>query len=227
MRKFFSALSERFRQGLIGGLVGLGLGSFLIGPAALALVIPGQFAPRQFPTQQVHYERHVITLAAGSTANTTVATADGQTACITPASTTSAACSIRIGALPYNAFVVRGYVQVPTACNTGGTTPTCTISLGTASGGAQLVSAQSVATGIAGTAMTIVAANLGIAATGNGITSSGANGGFDLWFTLTEGAASGMTEATAGTIIVIVEYFAGNDGGCVVNVPIASSAAAC
>lgn len=226
MRKSISALFERFRQGLIGGLVGLGLGSFLIGPAALALVIPGQFAPRQFPTQQVHYERHVVSLAAGSTANTTVVTVDGVVACITAASTTSANCSVRIAALPYNAFVVRGYVQVPTACNTGGTGPACTLSLGTTSGGTQLVNGQSIISSIAGTAMTIVAANLGIAATGNGITASGANGGFDLFLTITETATT-MTEATTGTAIVVLEYFAGNDGGCVVNVPIAGTAAAC
>jgi hypothetical protein len=75
--------------------------------------------------------------------------------------------------------------------------------------------------------LTVVAANLGIAATGNGITATGANGGFYLWLTVTEGAASGMTEATAGTIVVVVEYFAGNDGGCLSFVAMGATAPAC
>lgn len=209
---------KRVADGFAGLIVGLAISAVLMGPAAMALVFPGQYAPRYFPTQQTAYERHVINIAAGSTANTSNVQADtAQNVCLTPASTTSASCSIRIGALPYNAYVVRAYAQVVTACNTGGTGPACTMSLGTASGGAQLVSAASVASTGGSTALTVVAANAGIAATGNNIASTGADGGFDLYLTITQTATS-MTEATAGTIVVVVEYFGANDGGCPTNV---------
>src|SRR5258707_12612793 len=41
-------------------IVGLGIGGFLLGPAALALVVPQQFPPRQFPTPQGHYTRFLV-----------------------------------------------------------------------------------------------------------------------------------------------------------------------
>jgi hypothetical protein len=216
-RNTMHSFLTKFRQGAAAFLVGLGIGSFLIGPAALALVFPGQYAPRYFPTQQVHYERHIINITAGSVANSSVATVDGaQNICIF---TITTACSVRIGAVPYNSFIVRATQQVVTACN--GTT--CTLALGTSSGGVNLVAAQSITASGGATALTVVAANAGIAATGNNVTASGANGGFDLWATLADATAG----ATAGTIVIVVEYFGPNDGGCLPNVPMASTAGPC
>jgi hypothetical protein len=219
MRKALSALLsfygrsiDRARQTAAAFLVGLGIGSFLVGPAALALVFPGQYAPRYFPTQQTHYERHLINITS------TACTAD--TAQNT-ALFSAGSCSIRIGALPYNAFVVRAALQITTACNAA---TTCTVALGTASGGAQLLAAQSILAA-AGTAVLTpaVAATAGILSTGNNTTASGANGGFDLFATIAQTGAA----ATAGTVVVILEYFGPNDGGCLPNVPMASTAGPC
>jgi len=171
--------------------------------SAFALTNPATFSPRMFPNQQTHYLRFTV----------------NYNSCPLPA--TAGSCNFKVGALPYNAFVVRGYIQVPTAFNS---TTTDTINIGTASGGAQLVSAQSTHTAIAGTALTIVAANLGIAATGNGIAATGNDGGFDVWVNM---AYTGASAATQGQAIVILEYFAPNDGSCLQNVPFGGTAGAC
>jgi hypothetical protein len=205
MRNLFNRLFDHARQTAAAFLVGLGIGSFLIGPAALALVFPGQYAPRYFPTQQVHYERHIINITA------TNFTADvAQNTCIFASST----CSLRFAALPYNAFILRGNWFQGTACNA---VTTCTMSIGTASGGAQIVSAQDIKTAATGApALTIVTAGQGAQVTGNNLASSGANGGFDLYVTVTfTGAAP-----SAGTIVFDLEYLGPNDGGCFHHVPI-------
>jgi hypothetical protein len=210
MRNFLRSAFARAGRALIPFVAGLGIGSFLIGPASLALVFPGQFAPRAFQTQQVHYSRHVINITA------TNFQADlAQNTCVFVAST----CSIRVGALPYNAFVVRAYWQVFTACNAA---TTCTLAIGTASGGGQLVAANTIAAITGSVAQTVVAANAGIAATGGGIAQTGLDGGFDIFLTvLFTGAAP-----TTGTVIVVLEYFGANDGGCIL-VPMGSTAGAC
>lgn len=213
MRNLFNRLTQRARDCLIASIVGLGVGSFLLGPAALALVFPGQQAPRYFPTQQTHYERHVVNITAGSLANSSVATVDfGQNTCIF---TITASCSVRIGAVPYNAFLVRAYVQITTACN--GTT--CTLALGTASASANIFAAQVFT---AATFLTPALANSGITVTGNNIAATGANGGFDLFLTLADATAG----ATAGTAVVVLEYIGSNDGGCT-QVPLTATSGPC
>jgi hypothetical protein len=194
-------------------IVGLGIGGFLLGPAALALVFPGQFAPRQFPSQQIHYERHVINITS------TNFTADqAQNSCVFAAGT----CSARIAALPYNSFIVRASSQLLTVCNAA---TTCTWSLGTASATpANIVAATSILTGVTTQIQSpaIVATGGGILLTGNGIAQTGANGGFDLFLNVTfTGAAP-----TTGTLVVVLEYYAPNDGGCS-YVPMGSTAVAC
>lgn len=180
--------------------------------AALALSIPPVFAPRVFLSQQTHYERHVVTItSSGCSADA------GQLGQVSNWS--SLACNVKVGAIPYNAFIVRGYIQAPTACNAG---TTCTFSLGNASGGAQYVSAQSVASTLNGTALTIVAANLGTNQSGNGIAQTGLDGGFDLWVNVTYSG----TAPTAGQFVFIIEYFGPNDGGCA-PVPQGSTATIC
>jgi hypothetical protein len=212
MPNLFKRLVTRARDAVIGGMVGAGIASLLLGPAALALVFPGQYAPRYFPTQQTHYERHIINITSTScqadTAQNIALFAAGS-------------CSIRIGALPYNAFVVRAALQIPTACNAG---TTCTLAVGTASAGAQLLAAQSILAA-AGTGVLVpaVAATAGILSTGNSITATGANGGFDLYATI----AQTGTAATAGTVVFVLEYYGPNDGGCFPNVAMASTAGPC
>jgi hypothetical protein len=173
----------------------------LIGATALvyALVVPASYPPRQFNTQQTHYLRFSFpyngcTLVAGT-------------------------CSVKVGAVPYNAFIVRAYQQVYTAFNSG---TTDTIGLGTSSGGVNIVAAQTVHAATAGLPLTVVAANIGTAATGNGATQTGTNGGFDIFVTYTQTGAA----PSAGNASLIVEYFGPNDGSCQ-TVPQNSTAPGC
>lgn len=198
-----------FLAGLVVGLFLAASAATVIVPA-LALVFPGQFAPRQFATQQTHYARHVVTITA------TQYTVDNQLACVFAAST----CSVRIGALPYNAYIERAGYQPTVVCNAA---TTCTLSLGTASAGTQLVNAADIkGAGTAGISATVVAANRGIAVTGNGIAQTGADGGFDMFLTITFSGAAPST----GTVVFWLEYFSSNDGGCS-NVAMGSTAGAC
>lgn len=215
MRKLFTKLW----QGAVAALVGASLFGLIGGPA-LALTNPPTFAPRMFPDQVVHYERHVVNIATGS------ATIDGQVPCVTTVNgTTSADCNAKIGAVPYNALLVRAEIVVTTGCNTGGTGPTCVLNIGTASGGAQIVSAQTIAATTAFTALGASFVGGGIAVTGNNITPTGANGGFDLWLNVHQ-AATAIVQASAGTFVIVIEYIAPNDGGCI-NVPLATPSPAC
>jgi hypothetical protein len=212
MRNILRSVLTRASRALIPFVAGLGIGSLVIGPAALALVFPGQFGPRQFPTQQTHYERHVINITSTSFQGDLA-----QNTCVFAAGT----CSIRVGALPYNAFVVRAYTQTFTACNAA---TTCTLAVGTTSGGGQLVTgaSNSIIAVTGAVANTVVAANAGIVATGGGAAQTGLDGGFDLWLTVTfTGAAP-----TTGTVIFVLEYFSNNDGGCI-YVPMTATAGAC
>jgi hypothetical protein len=208
MRKF------SLRSFLAGGIAGLFLAGAIatgLGPA-LALVFPGQYAPRYFPTQQVHYERHIINITA-----TNFQADVAQNTCIFSGST----CSLRFAAVPYNAFILRGNWFQSTACNAA---TTCTMSIATTSAGTNIVNAQDIKTAATGApALTIATGGQGAQVTGNGTTQSGANGGFDLFVTVTfTGAAP-----TAGTIVFDLEYLGPNDGGCLPNVPMASTAVAC
>jgi hypothetical protein len=197
------------RKYLRSALAGLGVGLTLfaavalnLAPIAYALTIPPTFAPRYFPWQVTHYSRHLITVS-----STGIQVDNGPAANFTAGSA-----SVKVGAIPYNSFVVRGYQQVVTACNAG---TTCTLAVGTASGGGQLVAAQPILSAGGSTALTIVAANAGIAATGNNIAQTGADGGFDLYVTVAQTGAV----ATAGTVVLVLEYFANNDGACTPGVP--------
>jgi hypothetical protein len=173
----------------------------LLGASALvyALIVPASYPPRQFNTQQTHYIRFTFPY----------------NGCVLVTGT----CSVKVGSVPYNAFITRGYQQVYTAFNSG---TTDTLAIGTSSGGAQLVAAQSVHAAGPGAGLTIVAANLGTAATGNGATQTGANGGFDIYATYAQTGAA----PSAGSASVILEYFAPNDGSCVVA-PVGSTAPGC
>lgn len=211
MSKFLKAIGRNIANVVFPAILGLSV----ISMAAFALTVPGQFAPRQFVTQQTGYIRlNVQASGQGLNVNGVFCQA---------AATGGGNCSVRVGAVPYNSFIVRAYQQILTSFNS---TTTDTIGIGTASGSANqnLVAAQSVhgATGGA-TALTIVAANAGITVTGNNITATGANGGFDLWVTF---VYTGASIATAGQAIIVLEYFAPNDGTCT-DVALGQTAAAC
>lgn len=169
--------------------------------AALALTIPPTFTPRQFPSQQTHYLRFTV----------------NWNSCVL----SSGSCTFKVGAVPYNSFVIRGYQQIVTNFNSG-TTDTLAVGV-TSTSANELVTAQSVHTGSGGaTALTIVSTNAGTVATGDGATATGNDGGFDIWVKYAQTGAA----PTAGQAILVLEYFAPNDGTCV-GVPIGGSGVAC
>lgn len=179
---------------------GLVAGCMLAGALApaFALTVPPTFSPRYFPSQQKHYLRTTITF--------------NQCAFV------SLVASCKVGALPYNAFVTNIWTQVTTAFNAG---TSDTVTIGTSSGGAQLMAGVAVST--TGNAVAQTVATPGIAATGNGITATGADGGFDVWVTQTVVGAL----PTTGQLTLVIEYFANNDGTCTPAVPLGGSAPAC
>jgi hypothetical protein len=189
---------RNFLRSVIAGVAGALMLTGALAPA-LALTVPPTYAPRAFNTQQTHYIRFTFAF----------------NGCVLVSNT----CSVKVGSLPYNAFVVRAYQQVTTAFNSG---TTDTVALGVSSGGAQLVAAQSVHASTAGTALTVVAANLGLAVTGNNVTPTGADGGFDVYVTYAQTGAA----PTAGQATYIIEYFAANDGSCS-PVPLATAQPPC
>jgi len=188
MRNLFSRALSYMRQSAAALVVGLGLGAVLLGPAALALVVPANFAPRQFPTQQTHYLRFAINF----------------NSCI-PVSLT---CSFKVGALPYNAFVVRAFTQTYSTF-TGATTETASFGI-TSTSANELMAATTILTAGNAVAQTVAAGGLGTTVTGNGTTSTGGNGGFDVFVKLTATVAN----PTAGAAVGIIEYIAPNDGAC-------------
>jgi len=189
------------------GAVAAGL--FLFAALATTMVVPaysqavpgGQrsFSPRMFQTQQTHYLRFSVAFNS-----------------CTPAGN----CTVKVGALPYNAFLLRVYYQGEVAF--GSTTNL--ISLGTTSTTA--VNIMAAVTGFQATLApvqgTLVAGNLGVVLTGNGIAQSGTLGGFDVYATMTFTGAT----PTAGLAAFVLEYAAPNDGSCA-PVPLGSTATGC
>lgn len=183
MKKLFNRVGGGF-------LAGLALPLSLLATGVMALTIPATFSQRMFPTEQTHYIRWVANF----------------NSCTIPI---AGNCSFKFASIPYNSYLLRVSQQVTTAFNS---TTTDTLAVGTATGGAQVVAAQSTHAGTAGLPLTVVAANLGIAATGNGIAQTGTNGGFDLWTTM---ASTGAAAPTQGVAVLVLEYIAPNDGACV------------
>jgi hypothetical protein len=189
-----------YRRAIARGFAVCSLVAALVAPA-IALAAPAVPPPRIFPSQQTHYLRFTVSF----------------NACVLAAGS----CAVKVGALPYNAFVVRGYQQIVTNFNSG---TTDTVSVGVSPGNAnELVAAQSVHAGAGGiTALTLAATGSGTQATGAGATQSGSNGGFDVWVKYSQ---TGFLP-TAGTAVIVLEYFAPNDGTCTA-VPSGASAPAC
>jgi hypothetical protein len=162
-------------------------GAFTLASAALALTFPPTFAPRQFNTQQTHYLRFTVNF----------------NSCVLASGT----CSVKVGAVPYNAFIVRAYQQIITPFNSG---TSDTVALGTSSGGTQLVANTNSVHSAAGSAAPLTLVAPGITPTGNGTTPNGGDGGFDIWAVY----AQAGTAPTAGQDVIVIEYIAPNDGAC-------------
>lgn len=168
--------------------------------SAYALTVPAQFSPRIFPDQQTHYLRFSFAF----------------NSCVTVTNT----CTLKVGALPYNAFLTTIHKQIITTFNP---TTSATVSLNVSGAGAGVMAAFNVFTGQATTAATDTTfTGAGELVTGSGATPTGANGGFDLYATYTVGGGT----ATQGLVIFVVEYIAPNDGQCA-PVPLGSTATAC
>jgi hypothetical protein len=174
-----------------GLLAGLALALLVVGSGLYVAAQP-VFSPRIFPTQQVHYMRFPVNF----------------NSCPLPAAAGN--CSYKVGAVPYNSWILRGVLEVFTSFNS---TTTDTVALSTASGTGALLVAGTSTHGAAGvTQLTIVTATgLGVQSTGNNIAQTGSNGGFDIWANL---AYTGASPATAGAAAIVLEYAAPNDGLC-------------
>jgi hypothetical protein len=177
----------------IGGFAAAFLTGIAVSTLAFALVLPQQYAPRQFSSQQTHYLR----------INVTFNSVNGQ-----PCVLVSNACSVKAGAVPYNALILRAYQEIVTSFNSG---TTDTLAVGISKSGAELVAAQSVHGAAGGpSALTLASSGSGIQVTGAGATQTGANGGFDIWVTFAQTGAA----PSAGQAILVVEYIAPNDSTC-------------
>lgn len=158
-----------------------------------------QIPPRLHQTQQTHYLR--FSVSANSCLYAPLV------------------CSIKVGALPYNAFITRAYHQTTTTWNAG---TSASVGLGTVTPAVNIVASTNVTTAGNAVATTMVAAGLGVSVTGNGIAQSGAAGGFDVFATITIVGAL----PTAGSTQYVLEYIAPNDGKCRA-VPLGETAPAC
>lgn len=185
---------NRLLSAAVGLIVGMAVGTQFLGPA-LGLIVPPNYPPRQFPTQQIHYIRFAIPF----------------NACVPTGN-----CSVKIGAVPYNAFLSKVDTYTTTAWNS----TTNLLALGTSSGGATIRAATTIAA--AANTIDTAFAGIGLAATGNGATQTGGNGGFDVWATL---SFTG-TAPSAGQTTVVIEYYGANDGSCA-PVPMNQTAGAC
>jgi hypothetical protein len=193
------------------GAVGIALSVFAtaaivvvpIVPAfAQAPIAPRSFTPRMFNTQQTHYLRFAMN------ANSCVYV--------------SLVCTYKVGTVPYNAFMVRAYTQTFTTFS-GNSISAMTASFGTtATAATNLMAAATILTAGNAVAQTVAAGGLGATVTGGNITPTGAEGGFDIYVTLTASTGS----PTAGVAVGILEYIAPNDGACF-NYPLATAEPGC
>jgi hypothetical protein len=206
----------------IGGAIAAAL--FVAGVMATVLIIPASaqplgppgarsFPPREFLSQQTHYLRFTF----------------NYNSCVIPAG--AAVCALKVGTLPYNAFLTQINLDLITVFNP---TTSATIGLSTAATGATILAAQNVFTGatlgaapyvFCGTSCGAASfAGIGVAVTGAGIAQSGTLGGFDVYAVYTTGANG--SQGTTGSLVGIIQYIAPNDGNCIA-VPLGATAVAC
>lgn len=188
---------RKFLRNTVAAL-GMFLASLAAISPALALTAPPTFAPRMFQTQQTHYLRFSVNF----------------NSC---AFGTGLVCTAKVGNLPYNAFIVRGYTQIVATWNAG---TSASIGLGTNSPATNLLASAANGAAAAGAAFTPL--SIGQNLVGNGAVSTGQDGGFDIFATITVVGSL----PTTGSTTYIIEYVAPNDGSCT-NVPMASTPAGC
>jgi hypothetical protein len=186
--------------------------AFII-PTFAQVIAPRSFPPRQFNTQQTHYLRFTF----------------NYNSCPMPAA--AAVCSIKVGAVPYNAFLKTVIMDLITVFNP---TTSATLGLSTTATGATILGAVNVFTGATtGTAPYVYCgtscgagtfAGIGLAVTGNSTAQTGAMGGFDVYVVYTSGANA--SNGTTGQAIFVIEYIAPNDGTCA-PVAVGATAGAC
>lgn len=221
---------------------------------ALALVVPQNFAPRYFASQQTHYLRFTVNFNDCTLVSNT--------------------CSVKRGAVPYNAFIKAAYLQAITAFNSATrdevfiTTATGAVatSVGGTAGGSTgaLIAASApgcnanypltynptaftqVGNGGAGC---IFGANGPVATTGAGVGNGAGIGvlqvplvsisagvqatgegdtatGGNGGFDIWSQYFQAGTAATQGSMVWVIEYIAPNDGSCT-NVALGATAGAC
>ncbi len=174
---------------------------------AQAPIAPRGYSPRVFQTQQTHYLRFSLNF----------------NSCTVPAG--AATCNLKVGTLPYNAFLTGINYQIITVFNP---TTSATWSLGTNTTGTNILAAQNVFTGQATTEVSLIASNAfagqGELVTGATAAQTGTQGGFDVFAVYTTGANG--SQGTTGQVVFIISYIAPNDGTCVA-VPLGATSAAC
>lgn len=177
------------------------LGVVLTTTSAFALTAPPTFSPRMFQTQQTHYLRFSV----------------NSNSCVY----VSLVCSVKVGNVPYNAFMLRVYSQTTTTWNAG---TSASIGLGTVTPAVNLMASTAVTTAGNAVSQTVAAGGLGESVTGNGVavSTTAQDGGFDIFATITIVGAL----PTAGSTQFVVEYIAPNDGTCTA-VPLGATAPAC
>jgi hypothetical protein len=195
-----SKLWKRHSHNIRGAVAAFAM--FALAAGSLVYAATPNFGPRMFETQQTHYLRFTFNFNS-----------------CTPV---AGVCSVKVGAVPYNAWILRAYQQIATSFNS---LTSDTLSIGVTSASAnELVAAQSIAAAAGGaTALTVISTAAGTVITGAGATPSGANGGFDIWVKWTEVG----TVATAGAASYIIEYAAPNDGQCSQSVALGATKPAC
>jgi len=192
---------------LVPAVASFSLATFI---GAYALTNPATIAPRDFTTQQTGYIRvHIKATGTGVVAN--------GLACVGAASASN--CSVKVGAVPANAFLVRMTQQIVTNFN-GSTTDL--VGLGTTTAGVNVLAAASVHTGAGAISSPSFASGSSGTLLTTGIAQTGANGGYDLYVNYSYGG----NVATAGEMVLILEYFAPNDGDCIAT-PMGTTPVAC
>jgi hypothetical protein len=189
---------KNWKSILAGTVAGLMIAGAITPSIVSALTIPATFSPRFFQDQMVHYWR--ITLQFPICPNN------------------AATCKLKVGALPYNAAVLRITSVTNTAFNS---VTSDGVTLGTTQANANEIMSAALSIHTQGLASGTVLATAS-SATGNGATQTGADGGFDLWLAYT--SAGGV--ASAGNAAVVVEYVSPNDWGCT-QVPMGQTAIGC
>lgn len=201
-------LLSKIGQTLVAAMFGLAVTSM----AAFALTVPPTFSPRDFNTQQTGYIRiHIKATGSGIAAN-------GNTCVL--ALTGGANCNVKVGSIPANAFLVRMTQQIVTNFNS---TTTDTIGLGTTTAGVNIMAAASVHTGAGAISSPAFASGASGTLLTTGVAQTGANGGYDLYVLYTYTTTN---VATAGEMVLVLEYFAPNDGDCVAT-PMGSTPVSC